>query len=119
MSENLKRGGFPKGVSPNPGGKPKIAKILDAMGLTTKTASVELMKFAFDVIRDSTSPLRDKIRMWEAVSPHILGKPKETIVLEDAGQSRENWAERSVEEKRELLELAARVGALDAEPTEH
>jgi hypothetical protein len=72
---------FQKGVSGNPAGRPSIAKILGAVGLTTSKASIELFEFAFRVIRDPKESMRNRIRMWEAISPHILGRPKENIEI--------------------------------------
>lgn len=68
-----------KGVSGNPGGRPKISAALKELGLDPRKVTKELIEQLLEAMRT----LDKKSASWrfsiETLLHHIVGKPKETV----------------------------------------
>lgn len=74
---------FEKGKSGNPGGRPKIARILAELKTDTGKLTKELFERALEVVRDKPKGTNDTNWRYahEWLADRLLGKPKQTVAL--------------------------------------
>lgn len=70
------RGSFKPGQSGNPGGRPKIAKIIEAAtGKSVSDSSADVLKMLYE------AALKGDVKAAELFLVRALGKPKETVEI--------------------------------------
>lgn len=78
---------FPKGVSPNPGGRPSIAKALEANGTTTTDVLAKLAKIALETLDDTKASERSREYAHTWLTNYTIGKPKDRMDVNVTGVS--------------------------------
>lgn len=81
MNDALKKHGFRPGQSGNPGGRPSIAKALEANGTTTTEVLAKLAKIALDTLEDKTATpsAREYCHTW--LTHYTIGKAPQAVDL--------------------------------------
>jgi len=114
---------FEPGKSGNPGGRPKIARILAEMSTDATKLSKELFEKALEVMRAKRRDGNDANWRYahEWLSNHVIGKPKQVVELtEGSGEDGLDFTKLTAEELQEMVDdgeaLEVMTGAAGDEP---
>lgn len=114
---------FQKGVSPNPGGRPSIAKAFEANGTTTTQVLEKLAKIALDTLDDKKASERSREYAHTWLTNYTIGKPKDQMDVNVTGVSEAQLAHVGAlaltpHERRRRIEELRKARNADDEPDE-
>jgi hypothetical protein len=113
---------FAPGQSGNPGGRPSIAKALEANGLTSTSLTAEVVKRLVEAMRDLDPGDRHEGASWrfavETLLHYTHGKPKEHVQV-DLPKSPVDTSKLTDAELALLEAALEKTLADDPKPTEH
>jgi hypothetical protein len=105
---------FPKGVSGNPGGRPKSAGLVARIREETRDGE-EIADFMLSVFRDESASRRDRMEAASWLTDRAYGRAAQTVRQEVEVPAGVSFAELTDEQRQALLaRITARRAELEA-----